>query len=154
TNNGALISDPATTKFKNLTIGTTGFLKGGAGDVFSVSGDLVNHSTQNTLWHTEKATLAFTGSGSHAFDFVATDFGRQRSGYIDNFTLGDLSLAAGEVIDVANGGGAKPTALYVGLFDLTGHDLGELANIHSDFNIYYDAALAGNAYLGGLDYAL
>ncbi len=155
TNNAAYISDPAINLFNNLTIGSTGYLQGGVGDVFSIAGNLVNNSTQNTVWHTGASTLTFTGSGAHEFDFAGVDLGQNRTGYVGNFAFGDLSLSLGQILNVIDGNpGNAGTAFYAHLFQIAGNNLAELANIHSAFNIYYDETLAGNAYLAGGTYAL
>ena len=63
------------------------------------------------------------------------------------------SIPAGDIFD----GNADPgAALYVGLFILEGggaqlNDLYDL--IYSDYNIYYDPDLEGNAWLNGQTYA-
>ena len=85
----------------------------------------------------------------------ASIWGQNRTGYTDNFAFGDLSLALGEILNVMDGNPNNAgTAFYAHLFQITGNNLAELANIHSAFNIYYDQTLAGNAYLAGGSYAL
>lgn len=46
-NNGAYISDPASSYFKDLVVEPTGYLKGGAGNSFFIGGNLTENSTQN-----------------------------------------------------------------------------------------------------------
>ena len=53
-------------------------------------------------------------------------------------------------MDITNTNGA---ALYVGVMQLGG-GIGQLSNITSADNIYYNATLAANSYLGGKNYAL
>ena len=155
TNDAAYISDPAHNNFQTLIVGTTGYLQGGLGDVFSIAGDLLNHSLRNTDWSTGSATLAFTGAGAHEFDFAGLDLGANMAGRADNFAFGDLQIADGAILNVMDGNtGNASTAFYTGLFDIAGHDLGELQNIFSAYNIYYDASMAGNAYLNDQTYAL
>jgi hypothetical protein len=47
-----------------LSIGSTGTLVGGAGDVFRVSGSFVNENTQAQAWDTSAAALVLTGGGA------------------------------------------------------------------------------------------
>ena len=136
TDNGAYKSDPSTQTFKgDLDIGATGYLVGGAGDVFIVDGSLDNASTQKTLWSTNDATLEFAGAGVH--DFTTT--GVAGAGFLDNFAWGTLDLSAGS-LDLSG-------VLYVGALD--GLDISgtQISNISGAGTIYYDASL--NPYLGG-----
>ena len=153
TNNGVFTSDPATQNFGTLVIGTGGALQGGLGDVFNVAGDLVNNSQQPTLWDTTAAKIAFTGAVGHSLTWTAADRGATAAGYADNFAVGDFSIANGSTLTLVDGG-APGGALYVGALDLPG-GVAQLASITSNgVNIYYDAALADNAYLGNQTYAL
>ncbi|MHB8258435.1 MAG: hypothetical protein ACYDE0_14585, partial [Acidiferrobacterales bacterium] len=99
------------------------------------------------------AGLSLDGTGTQQILLAGTNFGTSRAGYIDNFAWGNFSLASGESLDVADGNSTPGAALYVGLFDLGG-GLPQLSDIFSNYNIYYDPTLAGNAYLGGKNYAL
>ena len=84
TNNGAYISDPSTQTFTDLTIGTNGYLVGGAGDVFDITGNLISTSAQNTEWSTGQATIEFGnvsgGSTGHTFDLTGQDLGATLAG--------------------------------------------------------------------------
>ncbi len=148
--NGAYTSDPATQSFTNLTVGANGYFVGGAGDVWKVSGNFINNSTQNTLWNTAASTLVLNGTGLQNIYLAGANKGASMSGYSNNFSWGDLSLAAGSSLDVTNTNGA---ALYVGLLQLGG-GIGQISSITSPDNIYYNANLAGNAYLGDKNYPL
>jgi hypothetical protein len=68
-NNGAYISDPSTNRFASLVIGTNGYLQGGVGDAFVVSGDFINGSTQAALWNTRGASLTLYGYQPLIFDY-------------------------------------------------------------------------------------
>jgi len=59
TEHGGYLSDPSDNYFTDLIIGTGGYLVGGVGDRFFVSGDLTSASTNNTSWSTEPAELIF-----------------------------------------------------------------------------------------------
>jgi hypothetical protein len=127
---------------------------GGLHDIFSFSGDFLNHSQCNIDWNTDFATLRFTGAGRHEFDLAGADLGAGPDGCRNNFAFGVLSFDAGTQLDLEDGNTTPGAALYVREFDLPGHDPGELGNIVSAFNIYYDRNDPANAYLGGLDYVL
>lgn len=154
-NNGAYKSEPSENLFSNLLIGTTGYLQGGSGDVFSISGNLFNTSTQNLNWQTDTAELTFVGTGPHHFDFNADDLGANLVGYMDNFAWGDFTLDLGTVLNVFDGNpNSSDTALYTTVFDIIGGNIGEVNYIDSDYNIYYDPTQAGNAYLDDKNYQL
>ena len=149
TDDGAYLSDPSDNYFETLTIGSQGYLAGGPGDEFLIDGDFLNSSTQQALWDTTQAEIDFLTGGVHQFHAVAGDLGSAN----DNagFTWGTLHVGAGQTIDFTGGPGA---AQYFGLLELDG-GLSSLSELHSDgVNIYYVAANAGNAYLGGQSYAL
>ena len=59
TNNGIYRSDPSTQSYQNLTLGPSGALIGETGDVFNVRGNLINNSTQNTIWDTHLSQVGF-----------------------------------------------------------------------------------------------
>ena len=152
TNKGTVKSDPATNLFGDLVNGNSGVMQGGKGDVFSIAGDFVNHSEQNTIWNTDLAILRFTGSGHHEFDLAGSDFGSGPAGFVDNFAFGILAFDPGVILDLMDGNDVPGAAIRE--LDLPGQDLGLLADIDSPFNIYYDISDPANAYLGGLDFAL
>jgi len=152
--NGAYSSDPATSTFVNLTVGSTGYLSGGSGDVFDITGNFYNTSTDSSDWNTKAAELEFsTGSStSHTLELNAANEGANFAGYQDNFAWALLSITGnGLDLEAASPG----DALYV--YGIIG------ANISGDFitnimgngdDIYYDPNDSANAYLGGLDYSL
>ncbi|MBI5659960.1 MAG: PEP-CTERM sorting domain-containing protein [Nitrosomonadales bacterium] len=153
TENGLYFSDPSVNNFTNLTIGSSGYLVGGVGDEWHISGNFTNSSLQNTLWNTNASDLFFTGSGAHDVTFAGQDMGAVWGGFTDNFAWGSLSLASGSGLSIGDGNAVAGAALYVGLVNLDG-GLGQLGSIVSDYNIYYNPNLAGNAYLSGGTYAL
>lgn len=153
TDNGAYKSDPSENSFSDLSVGTTGYLQGGTGDVFSISGNFLNTSTQHLNWQTDAAELTFTGAGPHHVDFNADDFGANAVGYLNNFAWGDVTLAPGTELDIFDGNpNSSDTALYALVFDILGGDVGEVNYIHSNYNIYYDPTRARNAYLDDKNY--
>jgi hypothetical protein len=153
TENGVFISDPSNNYFADVTIGSSGYWTGGVGDNFYISGNFVNNSLLNTLWNTGAASLFFNGAGDQNLYLAGSDLGTLYSGYSNNFAWGEFSLDSGTSIHLFDGNSDPTAALYVGLFEL-GDGLTQLGSIYSDYNIYYDPNAAGNAYLGGQQYAL
>jgi fibronectin-binding autotransporter adhesin len=150
-NNGGYHSDPSTQNFtQGLVIGANGYLQGGAGDVFNVTSDVANSSTQNTLFNISQATLSFT-TGNHTVGWTSVDLGVASAGYLNNYAIGTLDLQSGAVLTLNS-------PLYVTNFDI-GLD-GGLTQLSEDVidtagvNIYYDPNAAENAYLGGLTYSI
>jgi hypothetical protein len=84
---------------------------------------------------------------------AGADLGNFASGRNNNFAWGEFSLGSGVSLRLWDGNADPGAALYVGLFDLA-DGAGQLSNIYGDYNIYYDATLAGNSYLGDKSYAL
>jgi hypothetical protein len=156
TNNGAYISDPSTQTFNTLTVGSTGYLTGGTGDVFQIKGNFTNNSTQNTLWNTAAAELDFIAgtSNAHTFALAGADMGNSPTGGADNFAWGALKLDPSQTLALSDGNLTPGAALYVlGLIsglDINGSTVNDITG--NGFNIYYDASL--NPDLLGLTYSL
>lgn len=153
TENGSYISDPSINNFTNLIIGTSGYLVGGTGDEWHITGSFENHSLQNTLWNTANAGLFFDGSGLKSLYLAGIDEGASPFGFTNNFAFGSLFLAQGAELNILDGNATPGAAMYVEQLNLAG-GVSQLSSIHSDYNIYYNPALAGNAYLLGKTYAL
>ncbi|TXI28881.1 MAG: PEP-CTERM sorting domain-containing protein [Nitrosomonas oligotropha] len=153
TENGSYISDPSINNFTNLIIGTSGYLVGGTGDEWHITGSFENHSLQNTLWNTANAGLFFDGGGLKSLYLAGIDEGASPFGFTNNFAFGSLFLAQGAELNILDGNATPGAAMYVQLLNLAG-GVSQLSSIHSDYNIYYNPALAGNAYLLGKTYAL
>ncbi len=153
TNNGSYQSDPADNFFTDLVVGPSGILGGSYGDRFFVSGNFASASTKSHEWDTRHADLLFGTSPAHTISVNGIDLG-PTDGYADNFAWGTLSLTAGETLSFTDGNQTPGGALYVGTLALGG-GLAQLANIHGNgINLYYDPAMAGNAYLLDQTYAL
>ncbi|MCV2368389.1 PEP-CTERM sorting domain-containing protein [Roseateles oligotrophus] len=155
TNNGAYISDPSENHFSNLIVNEQGFLVGETGDSFIFSGNFINHSAQASQWQTGAASLVFAGPGSKTMLLAGEELGFSAAGSQNNFSWGELALAGGAHLALADGNASIGAALYVGR--VTGVALagGAVSNITGNgFNIYYDASLGDNAYLGGQTFAL
>jgi len=153
-NYGSYYSDPADNFFTNLTIGSSGYLLGGVGDRFFVSGNLISHSTRKRHWNTIRAELHFVGAGEHVMGITGVDRGDKGAAYIKNFAWGVLGLASGAGLSLVDGDDVAGGALYVDRLVLA-DGIGQLAAIDSGgFNIYYNADAAENAYLSGLSYQL
>ena len=146
---GAYVSDPSTNYFTDLTVGPNGYLVGGAGDKFIVSGNFTNNSTRNMLWNTAAAELDFRGdAGPHAFALAGADVGASYFGYVDNFAWGTLRLAAGEGLTLGDGNTNNAgTAFYVGRLVLDGGIAQASSITGNGANLYYDPTDAGNAAL-------
>lgn len=153
TENGAYISDPSVNNFNNLIVGTNGYLVGGTGDEWHITGNFENHSLQNVLWNTADASLFFDGSGIKNLYLAGADHGLSLLGFADNFAFGSLHLASGAGLNIFDGNVTPGAAMYVELLNLA-DGINQLSSIHSDYNIYYNASLAGNAYLMDRTYAL
>jgi hypothetical protein len=157
TNNGAYISDPATQYFKDLIIGSNGYLAGQYNDHFYINGNFINKSTMNTNWNTMHSNLSFINGVGNMHDFYLTgvDYGAAMSGYSNNFSWGILD-ASGNILYLYDGNDIAGGALY--LRDIIGLDISGnlITNIFGmdGLNIYYMADLTDNYYLGGLTYDL
>jgi hypothetical protein len=168
TNNGAYISDPSKQTFNNdLEVGPDGYLEAThSQDMFTVRGDFISTSTQNTLWDTNHARLQFAQGGAEndtMHDFYITGVDNGPPGdvtidtIVDNFAWRLLNITSQD-INLVDGNAADDGALYVGV--LMGAEVSGIAvnNIVSDstslLNIYYDPDLALNFYLGGKTYDL
>ena len=164
TNTGAYISDPSDNYFTDLTVSDTGYLQGGAGDRFFISGDFNNTSTQDALWNTVDAYLEFQYGidmfpSEHDMLLTGYDYGAVLTGYDDNFAWGEMALAGSNSLTLRDGntedGGALYLGLIAGLEIVSGVVNDIIFNITGNgFNIYYLADLADNDYLGGLTYDL
>ena len=107
---------------------------------------------------TDTATIEFLGKAgtSHSMLLTGEDRGATPAGFLENFAWGALVIGAGNslTLDRSRQGRTDP-ALYVG--ELTGAVIvgGAIRNISGNgINVYYDAARAANAYLGGRIYGL
>ncbi|WKJ91421.1 autotransporter domain-containing protein [Methylomonas montana] len=149
-NNGAYISDPSTNQFNNLSVGSTGYLVGGTGDQFIVAGDFNNASNENMLWNTANADLIFSGlTGTHhTMGLASADQGITATVPANNFAWGSMTLNSGNFLKLVDGNTPPGAALYAGRIILA-DGLGQLSNINSDYNVYFDPTLAGNQYLLG-----
>jgi hypothetical protein len=158
TENGVYISDPSDNYFVgDYIIGASGYLVGGVGDNWHISGNFINNSLQDGLWNTDQASLLFEGVGSQDLFLAGSDIGGINTGYIDNFSWGEFHVNSGVSLNIFDGNSTAGAALYVGLIDLADSvDLNTLYidYILSDYNIYYDPTLAGNSYLQGLTFSL
>lgn len=155
TNNGAYLSDPSDNYFTDLTITDIGYLVGEIGDRFIMTGDFINHSQQAGIWNTAAASLLFTGLGTQDLYLAGRDFGADQSGYHNNFSWGDLQIGSGANLSLYDGNNDDGGAFYTGLIIGAIFNDGMVDNITGNgYNIYYNAVLAGNAYLGGLTYNL
>ncbi len=155
----AYLSDPSTNIFTtNVTIASTGYLQGGAGDLFQFERNLTLQSTASNLFNLSASTVLFTNlGGAHILDLTgssALDRGTngivQLANVTNDFALGTLMIAeAGDTLRVT---GDVANALYVGALNLG--SLANTNNLITDVNVYYDNTLVANAYLGSATYDL
>jgi hypothetical protein len=134
-------------------VGPTGYLSGGPGDVFDVTGNFNNTSTDRADWNTGGAELEFgTGtSSSHTLELNATNDGANFAGFTDNFAWALLGLDSGNSLTLT---GPAGDSLY--LYAISGLDIvgNSITNISGDYDIYYDPNDSADAYLHGQDYSL
>jgi|GEM_PF-543900 len=152
-NQGAYISDPSTSQFNNLSVGSNGYISGGSQDNFIVTGNFANASTQNTQWNTANANLVFTSAtpgqpASHQMQLAGQDVGAKAVGAVNNFAWGSVTLSNGDRLTLADGNATPGAALYARQVNLPG-GVGELGNISSNYNVYFDPTLPANQPLLG-----
>ncbi len=152
-NNGAYVSDPSTNQFNNLAVGPNGYISGGPQDTYIVTGNFNNTSTQNTQWNTANSNLVFASPTSgqaaqHQMQLAGADKGAYASGSVNNFTWGSLTLNNGNSLTLTAGSNGQGSALYAKQINLPG-GLGELGNISSNYNVYFDPTVSQNSYLLG-----
>lgn len=141
TNNGAYHSEPSTNTFTNLIEGANGYLTGTSGDVFRVTGNFINDSTQNTLGDTSASTLEFsTGTRrTHEFGLAGLDMGAVSTGFIDNFAWDLPDLDSGNTLDLESTSTTFTNALYVSMLEGLTFSGDDISNIFGDgLNIYYN----------------
>ena len=154
TDNGNEITDPSTQNFTDLVFGSTGSIAGSVGDVYNVSGNLVNNSAQNTAFDISQVKLTLQGTVTHQFTWPGADLGAIASGYTNNFSIGTLELQAGGSITILDGNATSGVGIYVETLELDG-GLSQISSITGNgANIYYDPAQTGNAYLNDGTYSL
>jgi hypothetical protein len=145
---GVFKADPTAVEFQNLIVGAAGVVTGVAGDVFSITGNFQNLSTQNTLWDTSSSVLDFTGGGTHEFDLA----GKSGAGFSNNFAWGTLALDPGNTLDLVLGSGNALYAFILQGLMISGNTITNIDGTPGLF-LYYDAAdnpsLNGNYNLTG-----
>jgi len=110
---GAFYSDPSTIRFMNtLTVASTGFISASPGDIYEVSADFLNYST-NDSWDTNAADLFFTGAGPHRFHLSSLAAAN---------TWDELTLLNGTTLDLSSDAAAT---LFVRLLN---GDIGNITN--------------------------
>jgi hypothetical protein len=128
TNAGAYISDPSSNFFTDLIVDPSGYLIGGAGDLFSIAGKFLN-SSSSALWDTKNADLAFTGAGTH-------DFQMGPAGSVFKFEWDEFLLKDGVKLNLKGG--------EIWVDELLGYDPGDLLGegiIHFNINNHANSYL-------------
>ena len=123
---GTFSTDPSDVYFTDLIVGDTGYLVGGVGDRFFISGDFTNNSTQGALWDTSNAYLGFTGTGLHNW----TNLTSYAWGTLELWDDVDLTLSGSDLY-VSNLTLSADTTLDLGGFNLfySGLFTGDLGSI-------------------------
>jgi len=137
-NNGEYFSDPSSSYFDDLIINPTGYLIGGTGDNFFISGDLMNYSVETSLWYTADSYLGFTGATLHEFYLAGWDSASSMSFSWDTLELGD-----GGSIFLNGGAGAS---LYVDNLILSA---GSSLDLNGFSLYYYSLTDLGGSYFNG-----
>lgn len=138
TNNGEYVSNPSSSYFNDLIINPTGYLVGGTGDNFFISGDLLNYSAETSLWYTADSYLGFTGTTLHEFYLAGWDSASSMS-----FSWDTLELSDGGSIFLNGGAGAS---LYVDNLILSAGSSLDL----NGFSLYYCSLTDfGGSYFNG-----
>jgi hypothetical protein len=154
TNNGVLISDPSTQNFSDLVVGAGGAIVAAAGDVYNVTGNVTNFSTQNSIFDMSEAKLVLQGIGTHQFLWPGANGGSNGAGFADNFSIGILEIQSGGSLNILDGDSTPGIGLYVHTLLLDG-GAAQLGSITSNgASIYYDPTEPANAYLNGSTYTL
>ena len=108
TNSGSYTSDPADNYFTNLTNTATGYLAGGLGDRFIVTGDFLNNSTRTDAWNTGAAELRFTGGTAHTMAV---------SGAAGTFGWGTLAVEPGGTLIISGSSATAANTANSGTID-------------------------------------
>jgi hypothetical protein len=155
---GGYISDPSSNYFTNIVIGSTGYLVGGTGDRFIISGDFTSTSTMNKSWNTRDADIEFINGvdTDHEVRITGEDKGPLFSGYEDNYAWHGLTIAPANSLTLMDGNSDTGGGLYIDvLFGavISGRDI---LNIFADdgIHIYYSADAPENSALDGETYTL
>lgn len=145
---GAYVSDPSTNMFVDLTVGPSGYLTGGAGDKWIISGNFTNNSMQNTSWSTLLSELDFdAGTNPHSFALAGANVGASYFGFVNNFAWGIFRLKSGQSLTLGDGNGTSGAALYATRVTLDGGSAQANSITGNGFSIFYDPTDAGNNYL-------
>jgi hypothetical protein len=157
TNQGAYISDPSTQTFnRDLNVTSLGYLVGGSQDLFIIKGDFDNQSIEKFQWNTVLSSLKFATGADNMHTMLVPGEDNSPNGQANNFTWGSLNITGQKLfLDDGNPGNLS-TAFYAEAVigaTFSGLTLTNITNLDTDpIKIYYNAHLAANAYLRGLNY--
>ena len=131
-----------------------GLLSAAAGSRLVLGGDFTLRGSDPGAWNTMAAALHFSG-GTHAIVLSGAERGHAAGAATDNFAWARLVLEDGSSLRLQDGNTQPGAALYVGALQGAALTDGTVLNIAGNgHNVYYDAALADNAYLGGRTWGL
>ena len=149
-----ILDDSAKSTFNDLSVQSTGHLKGGDQDRFIIRNNFINRSLQSHLWDTDLAGLTFMSGADKAHDLYLPGADRGKSGYTNNFSWGILDLTS-QTLNLRDGNAHAGGALYVGEILGVVFSGTQVTNIWgNNLNIYYDPLLESNKYLGGKTFDL
>jgi hypothetical protein len=139
TNNGTYLSDPSTSIFTDLTIGPSGSITAGAGDLFIVSGSFTNNSTVPQNWDGDNAELFFSALAGFANTSPFHDYSLTDSAA--SIFWGTLGIGDGQIVSFH---ADAPITLDIGtlalnapgITDITGD--GSVTLNYQDLRIYSD----------------
>lgn len=151
---GPLEPESSVNQFTDLTVGAAGYLTGGAGDLFVVSGNFTNGSTQNVLWSTAASEVQFKGDTFHTFAMAGADLGPTYFDCANNFSFDTLRLGSGQGLVLAEGNATPAAAIYVNKLILESGLLQINLVTGNGFFIYYEPTNAANSNLNGQTHPL
>ncbi len=171
--NGRYVSDPSTNTYQgDVTVGASGTLAGGSGDLFDFKKSfLINNASNPTgAFNLASSTVSFSGGGVHTNAVTGVDLGHNATnGYAfgftaQNFSYGKLTLGStSDQLQLTSGDAAASNALYVTTLDLSGL-LGSYSSVSqmvssllfapANINIYYLYDGLGDGYLSNQVYRL
>lgn len=154
TNNGRYVSEPSTQNFNNLVIGASGWMTGGAADVFNISGNVLSTSTNKTAFNLSASHVTLQGAGTHTFTWTGVNLGATGAGYANNFAIGVFELGTGVSLDIQNGNVSGTVGIYVTTLLLDSGTNQATAINSNGADIFYDGNAPLNAYLDDNTYPL
>ena len=92
----------STNNYPDLSLGLNGSLTGGPGDLWRISGNFDNGSTNNLDYNILASTFEFTEAGAHNLEQASRNGGPCAGQISNNFAFGTLKISGGTVTLVDN----------------------------------------------------